>query len=93
MATIGELTHAGRRRNRSRFGWLRGAGIAVLLLWSLFPVYWALNTSLMTNAQAQSSPPSFFPTHFVFSNYEAVFGYGPSSASTAGGIAMPSSPT
>jgi multiple sugar transport system permease protein len=71
---------------RRRFGWLRGVGIVVLLLWSLFPVYWALNTSLMTNAQAQSSPPSFFPTHFEFSNYEAIFGFGPSSASTAGGI-------
>lgn len=71
---------------RRKFGWLRGVGIGVLLLWSLFPVYWALNTSLMTNAQAQSSPPSFFPSHFEFSNYEAVFGFGPSSASTAGGI-------
>ncbi len=77
---------APRRAGRRRARWLRGAGIGVLLLWSLFPVYWALNTSLMTNAQAQSSPPSFFPTHFVFSNYEAVFGYGPSSASTAGGV-------
>ena len=71
---------------RGRYGWLRIVGIGVLLLWSLFPVYWALNTSLMTNAQAQGSPPSFFPTHFVFSNYEAIFGFGPSSASTAGGI-------
>jgi multiple sugar transport system permease protein len=71
---------------RSRFRWLRGVGIAFLLLWSLFPVYWALNTSLETNAQAQSSPPSFIPTHFQFSNYEAIFGFGPSSASTAGGI-------
>jgi multiple sugar transport system permease protein len=71
---------------RRRFGWLRGIGIGVLLLWSLFPVYWALNTSLMSNAEAQSSSLHFFPTHFQFSNYEAVFGYGPSSASTAGGI-------
>lgn len=65
---------------------LRGVGLAVLLLWSLFPVYWTLNTSLMTNADAQSSPAHFFPTHFQFSNYAAVFGFGPSAASTAGGI-------
>lgn len=84
--TTAELTRSGRRRPRRRLGWLRGLGIGLLLLWSLFPVYWALNTSLQTNAQAQSSPPSWFPTHFVFSNYEAIFGYGPSSASTAGGI-------
>ena len=49
-------------------------------------MYWALNTSLQTNAQAQGSPPTWFPTHFVFSNYEAIFGVGPSSASTAGGV-------
>jgi multiple sugar transport system permease protein len=71
---------------RRRFGWLRGVGIGVLLLWSLFPVYWALNTSLMSNSEAQSTSLHFFPTHFQFSNYEAIFGYGPSSASTAGGI-------
>ncbi len=34
----------------------------------------------------QSSPPTWFPTHFVFSNYEAIFGIGPSAASTAGGV-------
>jgi multiple sugar transport system permease protein len=88
MATAtAELTRSGRRGSRrARFGWLRGIGVGVLLLWSLFPVYWALNTSLQTNAQAQSSPPTWFPTHFVISNYEAIFGYGPSSASTAGGV-------
>ncbi len=91
MGATAELTRAGRRGRtgtgrRSRYGWLRGVGIAVLLLWSLFPVYWALNTSLQTNAQAQGSPPTWFPTHFVFSNYEAIFGFGPSSASTAGGV-------
>jgi multiple sugar transport system permease protein len=91
MAATAELTRTGRRGRtgtgrRGRFGWVRGLGIGVLLLWSLFPVYWALNTSLQTNAQAQGSPPTWFPTHFVFSNYEAVFGLGPSSASTAGGV-------
>ena len=85
MATVtAELTRSGRR-SRKRFGWVRGIGIALLLLWSVFPVYWALNTSLQTNAQAQGSPPTWFPTHFVFSNYEAIFGIGPSSAS-AGGV-------
>lgn len=76
----------GNRVGRRNFGWVHRVGIGFLLLWSLFPVYWALNTSLQTNTQAQGSPPTWFPTHFVFSNYEAVFGVGPSSASTAGGI-------
>ncbi len=73
-------------RPRRRTRWLRGIGIALLLVWSLFPVYWALNTSLMTNAQAQSTPVHFWPSHFQFSNYEAIFGVGPSSASLAGGV-------
>ena len=86
MATAtAELTLKGRR-SRKRFGWFRGIGIGLLLLWSLFPVYWALNTSLQTNAQATSSPPTWFPTHFVFSNYEAIFGIGNSAAATAGGV-------
>jgi len=69
-----------------RFGWVRFIGLAVLVIWSLFPVYWALNTSLQTNAQAQSSPVHWFPTHPQFSNYAAVFGAGPAAASGAGSI-------
>ena len=87
MAVATELARGGRARSgRGRYRWLWSLGIGALLLWSLFPVYWALNTSLQTNAQAQGSPPTWFPTHFVFSNYEAIFGVGPSSASTAGGV-------
>lgn len=73
-------------RSRGWTRWLRRIGLLVLLIWSVFPVYWTLNTSLMTNEQAQSSPPHWFPTHFEFSNYSAIFGFGSSAASTAGGI-------
>lgn len=86
LTSRGRGASAGPGRRRRRRGWMRVIGIGVLLLWSLFPVYWALNTSLQTNEQAQGSPPTWFPTHFVFSNYEAVFGFGPSSASMAGGV-------
>lgn len=92
MGATASLTRGGRRprtgngERSGRYRWFWRLGIGVLLLWSLFPVYWALNTSLQTNAQAQGSPPTWFPTHFVFSNYEAIFGVGPSSASTAGGV-------
>jgi multiple sugar transport system permease protein len=92
MGATASLTRRGRRertgrgQRNGRYRWFWRLGIGVLLLWSLFPVYWALNTSLQTNAQAQGSPPTWFPTHFVFSNYEAIFGVGPSSASTAGGV-------
>lgn len=73
-------------RSRGGTRWLRRIGLLILLIWSVFPVYWTLNTSLMTNEQAQSSPPHWFPTHFEFSNYSAIFGFGSSAASTAGGI-------
>ena len=76
MSAVSAATVEGRRRERDRYRWVRRIGIGLLLLWSLFPVYWALNTSLQTNAEAQGSPPTWFPTHFVFSNYEAIFGIG-----------------
>ena len=63
-----------------------GPAIALVIVWSLFPVYWALNTSLMTNAQAQSTPTHFFPIRPIFANYQAIFGAGPQSAEAAGGI-------
>lgn len=67
-------------------GGARVAGLVLLVVWSLFPVYWAVNTSLMTNGEAQSRPAQFIPQHLSFSNYEAIFGYGPTSAATAGGV-------
>ena len=33
----------------------------LLLLWSLFPVYWALNTSLMTNSRGAEQPRPLLP--------------------------------
>jgi multiple sugar transport system permease protein len=66
--------------------WARRAAIGLVIVWSLFPVYWALNTSLMTNAQAQSTSTHFFPIRPIFANYQAIFGAGPQSAEAAGGI-------
>jgi multiple sugar transport system permease protein len=47
--------------------------IAFVCVWSLFPVYWALNTSLMSNANAQSKPAQFFPFPVYLSNYKTLF--------------------
>jgi multiple sugar transport system permease protein len=73
-----------RPRGWGKYG--RRFGLVVLVVWSLFPVYWALNTSLQTNSEAQSTPVHFFPAHPQFSNYEAIFGFGPNAADAAGGI-------
>ncbi len=49
------------------------AVIAFVCVWSLFPIYWALNTSLMSNANAQSRPAQFLPFPVYLSNYRSLF--------------------
>ena len=71
---------------------LRGTGrlvaLALVVVWSLFPVYWALKTSLSTNAAAQSTPgPPHCARIRIFASYQALFGAGPESNDAAGGIA------
>ena len=39
-----------------RSPWLRRFGVSFILLWSLVPVYWAVNASLQTGAQITSKP-------------------------------------
>lgn len=73
-------------RERVGIGWVRVVGIVLLVVWSLFPVYWALNTSLQTNSEAQSVPVHFFPQHLNLGNYEAILGIGHASADAGGGI-------
>jgi multiple sugar transport system permease protein len=50
--------------------------IAVILLWSLFPIYWALNTSLSTLSGADSAPAHYFPSPLVSTSYRSVLGIG-----------------
>jgi multiple sugar transport system permease protein len=52
----------------------RWAMVAFIVVWSLFPVYWAANTSLMTNYQAQSTPAHFLPNPLTLSAYRQLFG-------------------
>jgi multiple sugar transport system permease protein len=52
----------------------RVVAIIVILLWSLFPIYWALNTSLTTLSSADSVPSRYFPSPLVGSSYSTVFG-------------------
>jgi multiple sugar transport system permease protein len=48
--------------------------IAVILLWSLFPIYWALNTSLTTLNGADSTPSHYVPSPLSGSSYQQIFG-------------------
>ena len=54
----------------------RAAALAVILLWSLFPIYWALNTSLTTLSAADSTPAHYIPVPLSGSSYREVFGIG-----------------
>jgi multiple sugar transport system permease protein len=58
--------------------------IAVILLWSLFPIYWALNTSLTTLSGADATPAHYFPSPLVSASYRAVFGIGGAGYGIAG---------
>jgi multiple sugar transport system permease protein len=51
---------------------LRGLGVALLLIWSLGPVYWALKTSLQTETDARARPAHYLPTNATLQNYTTL---------------------
>ena len=50
-------------------------GVVVALIW-LFPVYWMLNSSLLSNVVLQEATPTFLPVGGSFANFSAVFAGG-----------------
>lgn len=50
----------------------RRIGIAFILVWSLVPLYWALNLSLQTDAQAASKPANYLPPTPSLDNFAAL---------------------
>jgi multiple sugar transport system permease protein len=50
----------------------RAVAVAALLLWSILPVYWALNTSLQTEADARSRPAHYLPTNATLDNFRTL---------------------
>ncbi|MGA3219193.1 MAG: carbohydrate ABC transporter permease [Acidimicrobiales bacterium] len=73
------------RRRAGQLG--RIVALGMVVVWSLFPIYWALQTSLSTNVAVQSTPVQWWPSHLRFTAYQALFGAGPESQDAAGGIA------
>lgn len=49
-------------------------GCAVLLVWSLGPIYWAVATSLMSPTDMAAQPPNFWPPHVTFEHYAKLVG-------------------
>lgn len=54
---------------KRRSPWLRRTGVLFILLWSLVPVYWAVNASLQTGAQITSKPAHYLPPTPTIKNY------------------------
>lgn len=52
--------------------WGRRIGVGFILVWSLFPLYWAFNLSLQTEGQAMSKPAHYFPPSPSLDNYKAL---------------------
>ena len=52
--------------------WARIVGVAFILLWTLIPLYWAVNISLQTDVQAASKPSNYLPPTPSFANYAAL---------------------
>ena len=51
-------------------------GVALLILWSLGPIYWAIATSLTPLSEIGAKPFHFIPPHLTVNNYERLFGFG-----------------
>ncbi|WP_375484088.1 carbohydrate ABC transporter permease [uncultured Jatrophihabitans sp.] len=56
----------------ARHQWGRWVGVVLILVWSLFPLYWALNSSLQTNAQNAARPSHYVPPTPTVHNYSAL---------------------
>ena len=52
--------------------WVRTLGILFIVLWSLVPLYWTLNTSLQTDAQVSSKPAYYVPPTPSLHNYATL---------------------
>jgi multiple sugar transport system permease protein len=57
---------------RRRTAMLRWIGVVLILLWSLVPIYWAIKTSLQTEADARSRPAQYLPTNPTLRNYATL---------------------
>jgi multiple sugar transport system permease protein len=52
--------------------WIRRLGVAFILVWTLVPLYWVLNTSLQTDAQVTSKPANYLPPTPTLQNYATL---------------------
>lgn len=55
-----------------RSPWMRRIGVAFILVWSIVPLYWTLNSSLQTDAQITAKPAHYLPPTPSLSHYATL---------------------
>ena len=63
-----------KKASMHKGSWLRRVGVFFVLLWTLIPLYWALNISLQTDAQASSKPSNYLPPTPSLGNFATLLG-------------------
>ena len=58
-----------RKTRMPRGSWARRFGVLFILVWTLVPLYWALNISLQTDSQASSKPSNYLPPTPSLNNF------------------------
>ncbi|GAA3572917.1 carbohydrate ABC transporter permease [Microlunatus spumicola] len=58
-----------QRRRPGRLGTGRTIGLVLAVLWSIVPIYWAVKTSLQTEADARSTDTQYVPLSPTLKNY------------------------
>src|SRR5690606_19083135 len=72
-APAGEGVMSARPRHVARRVLLNAAAVVVIVA-SLFPVYWMVNTSLLPASAVRSETPHWWPDEFTLRNYERALG-------------------
>lgn len=67
------MTRLTLRTQRRLWMIIRLTLIVLALVITLLPVYWMVNTSLKTQVEVFSSPPTLWPENLTFQNYVRVF--------------------
>lgn len=70
--TAGRNTRNARAR-RDRPGWFLSVAAVVVFLFSIFPVYWMVNSSFLPTNKIRSTTPTFAPVGGTFDNYRKIF--------------------
>ena len=61
-----------RRKNSKAFKLILLIGTVLILLWTLFPVFWMFSTSFKTATAVFDKPPEFFPSKPTLSSYKKM---------------------